>query len=267
MRTNGRSWRRTTDGANFRCRRALERHQVAPPVSPLIVYSSALYCSVVYVLPGLWSLIPHRRHAVTQHESFPGRPRGRRARQDNGESAWQGETPRRKISGSSLTSPRSARRGAGARSAHAGPCRARVQSRPVSRRVRRLPGTQAPLRRRSVRGRRSTQGASIWRRPAWRRPVRWRSARRRGLPADARLRVPDAAVPAQAPQYQEPRHPPARRSAKNLAPRSRSRSTRRKRPRPGPNPTTTRTSPRAGAAAAMRPEEEEQAGRRRRAGC
>jgi len=27
---------------------------------------------------------------VTQHESFPGRPRGRRARQDNGESAWQG---------------------------------------------------------------------------------------------------------------------------------------------------------------------------------
>src|SRR6185437_13333633 len=33
---------------------------------------------------------PHRRHAVTQHESFPGRPRGRRARQDNGESAWQG---------------------------------------------------------------------------------------------------------------------------------------------------------------------------------
>ena len=27
---------------------------------------------------------------MTQHESFPGRPRGRRARQDNGESAWQG---------------------------------------------------------------------------------------------------------------------------------------------------------------------------------
>ena len=27
---------------------------------------------------------------MTQHESFPGRPRGRRARQDNGEPAWQG---------------------------------------------------------------------------------------------------------------------------------------------------------------------------------
>ena len=28
---------------------------------------------------------------MTQHESFPGRPRGRRARHDNGESTWQGD--------------------------------------------------------------------------------------------------------------------------------------------------------------------------------
>ena len=52
-----------------------------PSRASLIVYSSALYQSVLYALVVSRSQTP-RRHAVTQPESFPGRPRGRRARHD-----------------------------------------------------------------------------------------------------------------------------------------------------------------------------------------
>ena len=54
-----------------------------PSSVSLIVYSSALYSSDRLQPPLRLvsrSPTPHRRHAVTQHGSFPGRPRGRRAR-------------------------------------------------------------------------------------------------------------------------------------------------------------------------------------------
>jgi hypothetical protein len=46
---------------------------------------------------------------VTQHESFPGRPRGRRARQDNGESAWQTTGDQREFPDLPPVRPREAR--------------------------------------------------------------------------------------------------------------------------------------------------------------
>ena len=54
-----------------------------PSWALLIVYSSALYPFRFALCLLSRSPTPHRRHALTQDGSFPGRPRGRRARHDN----------------------------------------------------------------------------------------------------------------------------------------------------------------------------------------
>src|SRR3984957_2041091 len=61
-----------------------------PSRGSLIVYSSALYQFRPVRARGLYVTKPHRRHAVAQNESFPGRPRGRRARHDGDAPEWQG---------------------------------------------------------------------------------------------------------------------------------------------------------------------------------